>query len=205
VEHLRRSDRVLRKLIDGIEADGGLGRRGGRAVDPQDHYGALVRSIVGQQLSSKAAFAIYTRLCEHFGGHPPGPEEVLAADPEEFRAAAGLSRSKVSFLRSLAEHVLSGELELEKLGELSDEDVAAELIAVKGVGQWTADMFLIFHLVRPDVLPVGDLGIRRAIQVHYGLEELPAPEEMERIAAPWRPHRSTASRYLWRSLDNLPV
>ena len=205
VAHLRRADPVLRGLIDSIEADGGLGRRGGRAVDPQDHYGALVRAIVGQQLSTKAAFSIYGRLCEHFGGHPPSPEEVLGADPEELRAAAGLSRSKVSFLRSLAEHVISGELELERLGELADEDVTAELIAVRGLGQWTADMFLLFHLVRPDVLPVGDLGIRRAIQVHYGLDELPAPEEMERIAAPWRPHRSTAARYLWRSLDNLPA
>jgi DNA-3-methyladenine glycosylase II len=196
---------VLAGLIERIEGEGGLGRRGRRPVEPDDHYGALVRSIVGQQLSSKAAFAIYTRLCERFGGRPPTPEEVLAANAEELRAAAGLSRAKVGFLRSLAEHVIDGELELGRMEELSDEDVIAELVAVHGIGVWTAHMFLLFHLERPDILATGDLGIRAAIQRAYGLDELPAPAEMERIAAPWRPHRSTACRFLWRSLDNEPV
>jgi DNA-3-methyladenine glycosylase II len=202
VEHLRRADPVMRELIDSV---GDLGRRAGRAAAPGDHYGALVRSIVGQQLSSKAAYSIYSRLVERFGGRTPTPQELLAEDPEELRAAVGLSRAKVGFMRSLAEHVLDGELDLERLDELSDEDITAELIAVKGIGAWTADMFLIFQLVRPDVLATGDLGIRAAVKRAYGLDELPAPAEMERIAAPWRPYRSVACRYLWRSLDNEPV
>jgi DNA-3-methyladenine glycosylase II len=172
--------------------------------DLDDHYGALVRAIVGQQLSVHAARAIYGRLTDRFGGRPPTPSEILGDDPEELRAAAGLSRAKVAFLRSLAEHVGSGELELERLDELPDEEVTAELVAVKGLGTWSADMFLMFHLERPDVLPVGDLGIRRAIQRAYGLEELPQADAIERIAEPWRPYRTLACRYLWRSLRNEP-
>jgi DNA-3-methyladenine glycosylase II len=206
VAHLRAADPVLGRVIDGIEAGDGLGERGGRrGVDRDDHYGALVRAIVGQQLSTKAARAINTRLNDRFGGRPPTPAEILAEEPEELRAAAGLSRAKVGFLRSLAEHVSSGELELERMNELDDDDVIAELVAVKGLGDWSAHMFLIFHLERPDVLPVGDLGVRRAIMNAYELPELPSPDEMTHIAEPWRPHRSTAARYLWRSLDATPV
>ena len=179
-------------------------RRRRDTLRPADHYGALVRSIVGQQLSTKAARAIYGRLCARFGGRTPSPGEVLADDAEELRAAAGLSRAKVSYLRSLAEHVRSGALELERLDELSDEDIVAELTAVRGLGEWSAHMFLMFHLDRPDVLPVGDLGIRRAVMEVYGLGELPSPAELQRIALPWRPHRTLACRYLWRSLDNEP-
>jgi DNA-3-methyladenine glycosylase II len=171
---------------------------------PSDHYGALVRSIVGQQLSVLAARAIYGRLLERFGGRPPTPAEILAEDPEELRAAAGLSRAKVGFLRSLAEHVESGTLELDRLAALEDEQVFDELIAVKGLGRWTVDMFLMFHLGRPDVLPVGDLGIRRAIERAYALEDLPSAETMIQIAEPWRPQRTLACRYLWRSLSNEP-
>ena len=193
-------------MIDRIESGEGLGERAGRrGMRPDDHYGALVRSIVGQQLSTKAARAIYERLLAHFGGHPPTPDALLAADPEEMRAAAGLSRAKVTFLRSLAEHVIDGSLELARLDELPDEEVTAELVAVKGLGPWTADMFLLFHLQRPDVLAVGDLGIRRAAMIAYGLEELPDAEELTKIAEPWRPYRSVACRYLWRSLDATPV
>ncbi|HXD53241.1 MAG TPA: hypothetical protein VN618_00665 [Solirubrobacteraceae bacterium] len=187
-----------------IETVGPLGDAREGRPDPDDHYGALVRAIVGQQLSVKAARAIYGRLLERFAGRPPTAAQILADEPEELRAAAGLSRAKVTFLRSLAEHVLSGELELERLDELGDEQVALELTAVKGIGQWSADMFLMFHLDRPDVLPVGDLGIRRAIELAYGLPELPLAPEMERIAEPWRPHRTLACRYLWCSLQNEP-
>ena len=130
---------------------------------------------------------------------------MLTDDPEELRAAAGLSRAKVGFLRSLAEHVLDGSLELDRLEQLPDEDVIAELIAVKGLGVWSAHMFLMFHLERPDVLAVGDLGIRRAVMLRYGLPELPAPAELEAIAEPWRPYRTLACLYLWQSLDNAPV
>jgi DNA-3-methyladenine glycosylase II len=201
VAHLREADRVLRTVIDEVGPDG-LHDRAGR---PADHYGALVRSIVGQQLSTKAALSIFNRLTDRFGGRTPTPKEVLADDPEELRAAAGLSRAKVSFLRSLAEHVMDGSLELERLNELPDEEVIAELIAVRGLGLWSAHMFLMFHLRRPDVLPVGDLGIRRAIKERYGLDALPSPVEMERIAEPWRPYRTIACRFLWRSLDATPA
>jgi DNA-3-methyladenine glycosylase II len=177
-----------------------------RAGRPQrdEHYGALVRAIVGQQLSVRAARAIYGRLLARFSDRPPTPSQILADDPEELRAAAGLSRAKVTYLRSLAEHALSGELELERLDELDDDRVIAELTAVKGIGLWSAQMFLMFHLERPDVLAVGDLGIRRAMEIAYGLPELPQPAEMERIAEPWRPYRTLACRYLWRSLQNEP-
>jgi DNA-3-methyladenine glycosylase II len=187
-----------------IAAAGPLGDARDGRPDREDHYGALVRAIAGQQLSVLAARAIYGRLTARFHGRPPTPAELLADDPEELRAAAGLSRAKVSYLRSLAEHVLSGELELERLDALPDEQVIAELVAVKGLGLWTAQMFLMFHLERPDVLPVGDLGIRRAIERAYGLDELPDAATMERIAEPWRPHRTLACRYLWRSLQNEP-
>jgi DNA-3-methyladenine glycosylase II len=176
-----------------------------RRERPREHYGALVRTITGQQLSVKAASSIYGRLEGFFGGHCPGPEELLAADPEEMRAAAGLSRAKVKYLRSLAEHVIDGDLELEKLDDLPDETVIEELTAIKGLGQWSADMFLMFHLGRPDILPVGDLGIRKAVMIEYGLRKLPDPKRLERIAKPWRPWRTTACIYLWRALDNEPV
>jgi DNA-3-methyladenine glycosylase II len=168
-------------------------------------YGALVRSITGQQLSVLAARAIYARLTARFGGRAPMPAEILAEDPEELRTAVGLSRAKVSYLRSLAEHVISGELELERLNELSDEDAIAELTAIKGLGLWTAQMFLMFQLCRPDVLPVGDLAIRRAFERAYGLDGLPDAKTMERIAEPWRPYRTLASRYLWRWVQSVPL
>jgi DNA-3-methyladenine glycosylase II len=193
---------VLAALIDAV---GPLGDAREGRPDSSDHYGALVRAIAGQQLSVLAARAIYNRLTARFGNRAPTPQEVLADDPEELRAAAGFSRAKVSYLRSLAEHVISGELELDRLEELSDEQAIAELVAVKGLGVWTAHMFLMFQLERPDVLPVGDLGIRRAMERAYALTELPKPAEMELIAEPWRPHRTLACRYLWRSLQNEPA
>ncbi len=202
VAHLRAADPVLKAVIDEVGVDGLGDRRAGR---PRDHYGALVRSIVGQQLSTKAARSIYNRLTERFGGRTPTPAEVLDDDPDELKAAAGLSRAKVSFLRSLAEHVLEGSLELERLDELPDEQVIAELIAVRGLGVWSAHMFLMFHLQRPDVVAVGDLGIRRAVMMRYGLEELPDPATLEQLAEPWRPYRTLACLYLWHSLDATPA
>ncbi|MEA2374950.1 MAG: DNA-3-methyladenine glycosylase [Thermoleophilaceae bacterium] len=200
VEHLRKADDTLAELIDRLGPLDEEERRRGR---PADAYGALLRSIVGQQLSTKAARSIYGRVTELFGGRTPTPEELLAADPEQVRSA-GLSRPKVAYMRSLAEHVVSGELELDRLDELPDERIVEELTAVKGLGQWTADMFLIFHLRRPDVLPVGDLGIRRAVERAYGLPGIPPPEEVEMLGERWRPYRSLASLYLWRSLDAVP-
>jgi len=200
--HLRTADPVLGAIVEELGPDDPANARGGR---PDDHYGALVRAIVGQQLSTKAARTIYGRLTERFGGRTPTPQQILDDDPEELRAAAGLSRAKAGYLRSLAEHVIAGELELERLDELPDEQVTAELVAVKGLGVWTAHMFLMLHLQRPDVLPVGDLGIRRAVERAYGLPDLPDPAQLTEIAEPWRPHRTLACRYLWRSLDNAPA
>jgi DNA-3-methyladenine glycosylase II len=201
LEHLRGSDDTLRAIID---ERGPLDLEARQRGRPEDPYGALLRSIVGQQLSVKAARSIYGRLTDQFGGVTPTPQALLDADPEALRAA-GLSRAKVNYLRSLAEHVLSGELALDRLDDLGDEEVEHEVTAVKGLGTWTAHMFLIFHLGRPDVLPVGDLGVRRAVERAYGLEELPSAEELERLGERWAPYRSLAALYLWESLDNAPT
>lgn len=202
VAALAAADPVMAGLIEQV---GTLPSPPRKRADPQEHYGALLHAVVNQQLSVKAGAAIYGRLKERFGGHTPTPEQLLADDPEELRLAAGLSRSKVGFMRSLAEHILSGELELERLDDLSDEDVMVELVAVKGIGEWTAHMFLMSHLHRPDVLAPGDLGIRRAIERAYALDEIPDTETVERLAERWRPHRTLACRYLWRSLNNEPA
>jgi DNA-3-methyladenine glycosylase II len=201
LEHLRSADDRLAEVIDErgpLDLDARVRGR------PQDAYGALLRAVVGQQLSVKAARTIFQRFTELFDGHTPAPEELLEVDADTLRGA-GLSRAKAAYVRSLAEHVISGQLELDRLDELSDERVTAELVAVKGLGQWTADMFLIFHLGRPDVLPVGDLGIRRAVERLYGFEGLPSAAEVEALGERWRPWRSLASLYLWESLDNAPV
>jgi DNA-3-methyladenine glycosylase II len=201
VAALREADPVMARLID---EHGTAVRRDMRRERPGDPYGALLRSVVSQQLSTRAASTIYGRMMDIFGGHVPTPKQLLAADPEEIRAA-GLSRPKIAYLRDLAQHVEDGTLELDRLDELPDEEVSAQLTAVKGLGQWTADMFLMFHLRRPDVLPVGDQGIRRAVQVQYRMRKLPDPKRLEKVARPWRPYRTLACLYLWSSLDNVPL
>jgi DNA-3-methyladenine glycosylase II len=200
LDHLSRADDKMAELIDqhgplDLEA-----RRRGRPAEP---YGALLRSIVGQQLSVAAARTIYVRLIDLFGGSTPSPRELLDVDAETLRGV-GLSRPKVGYIRSLAQHVEDGELHLGSLDEMPDDEVIAELTAVKGLGVWTAHMFLMFHLGRPDVLPVGDLGVRRAVERLYGLEELPDAETLDRLAERWRPYRTLACLYLWHSLDNAP-
>ena len=189
------------RLVDEIGPLSVKQRKRGR---PADAYGALVRSITGQQLSTKAAATIYGRLTELYGGRTPTPQEILDTDPQELRGV-GLSNAKAAYLRDLAEHIVDGELPIDDLAELSDTEVYERLIAVKGLGRWTVDMFLIFHLGRRDILPVGDLGIRKAMQIQYGLDELPKPATMEQIAEAWRPQRTLASLYLWESLDNSPA
>ncbi|MEA2299836.1 MAG: DNA-3-methyladenine glycosylase [Solirubrobacteraceae bacterium] len=199
---LRAADPVLAGLIDAVGATPPEPRPD--RPPPGEHYAALVRTITGQQLSVRAARAIWTKLLAAFDDRPPTPAEVLDADPEELRAAAGLSRAKVSYLRSLAEHVETGELELDRLEELSDSEVISELTAIRGLGEWSAHMFLMFQLERPDVLAAGDLGIRRAVQLAYDLPALPAPAELEALGERWRPYRTTACRVLWRSLEATP-
>jgi DNA-3-methyladenine glycosylase II len=176
-------------------------RERGQASDP---WSILVRAVVGQQLSAKAAATIFARMLEPYGARMPTPEELLEADEKDLRAA-GLSGRKVEYVGDLARHVAEGELDLDSLATMSDEEVIEEITAVRGFGRWSAEMFLIFHLGRPDVLPVGDLGIRRAVERAYGLGELPDPAELERIAEPWRPQRTLACLYLWESLANKPV
>jgi DNA-3-methyladenine glycosylase II len=200
VRTLRGADEVMARLVD---EHGRLVRADLKRERPGDAYGALLRSIVGQQLSTKAAATIYRRMLDLFDGHAPTPTQLLAVDPDKIRAA-GLSRPKINYLRDLADHVEKGELELENLDELPDEQVIEQLTAVKGIGEWSAHMFLMFHLGRPDILPVGDQGIRRAVQVQYGLRKIPDPKRLEKIARPWRPYRTLACLYLWSSLDNKP-
>ncbi len=199
-EYLRGQDPVLRRLID---EGGPIAPEIDRRASRPDPYLALSRAIVGQQLSTKAAASIWAKFEDALGGDPK-PEDVAGADDETLRSA-GLSGSKTAYLKDLASRVVSGELDLARVSELSDEDVIAELTAIKGIGRWTAEMFLIFHLGRPDVLSAGDLGIRRAVQIAYELEDLPGPTDLERLAEPWRPQRTLACLYLWRSLDNAPA
>ncbi len=196
------SDPVMGDLVSSLGELSIEARR--RRRPPVDAYGMLLRSVIGQQLSVKAAATIYDRVLELFGGRTPPPQDLLDVEPQALRDA-GLSWRKVEYVRDLAAHVLSGELELDRLDELTDDEVIAEITAVRGFGVWSAQMFLIFFLERPDVLPTGDLGIRRAVQVAYGLAEPPSPTELEAIAEPWRPHRTLASIYLWESLANEPV
>jgi DNA-3-methyladenine glycosylase II len=201
---LAASDPTMAALIERIgpiDIATRLSRR--KEERPNDAYGALLRAIVGQQLSTKAARTIYLRVVDLFGGKTPSPEQLLEASEGDLRAC-GLSGRKTEYVRDLASHVLSGELELDRLEELGDEEVIEEIVAVRGLGQWTAEMFLLFHLERPDVLSGGDLGIRKAIQIEYGLEEMPPPKQVTEIGEPWRPHRSLASLYLWESLAAVP-
>ena len=201
VAALREADPVMARLVDEHAV---VVRRDLKRERPGDAYGALLRSIVGQQLSTKAARTIYGRMTDLFDGHAPTPHQLLDVDPERIRAA-GLSYGKISYLRDLAAHVEDGSLELERLPELTDEEVTAQLTAIKGLGQWTTDMFLMFHLGRPDILPVGDLGIRRAVQVEYRMRKLPDPKRLEKVGKPWRPYRTLACLFLWSSLDNAPA
>jgi DNA-3-methyladenine glycosylase II len=201
---LARSDPTMAALIERVgKIDLATRLRRRSEERPADAYGALLRAIVGQQLSTKAARTIYLRVLDLFDGRTPAPEQLLEASEEDLRGA-GLSGRKVSYIRDLASHVLSGELELDRLDELGDEEAIEELVAVRGLGRWTAEMFLLFHLERPDILSGGDLGIRKAVQIEYGLDETPAPERVIEIGEPWRPHRSLASLYLWESLAAVP-
>lgn len=165
-------------------------------------FETLVRSIVYQQLSGRVASVIFKRLHEAAAEEQLTPDGIMRMRPEKMRRV-GLSAQKTRYIRELAKHARRGKVVFEKLPEMEDAAVIEHLTQVKGVGVWTAQMFLMFALRRPDVLPVADLGIRAAMKKAYGLEELPKPMEMERIAAAWRPHTSVACWYLWRSLENV--
>jgi DNA-3-methyladenine glycosylase II len=193
---LKASDRRLARLIDSTEPIDPKEWRRARPLG--DAFSVLVYSIIGQQISGYAARAIAGRLTDRYGGRMPTPEQLLAEDPASLKEV-GLSRMKVEYLRSLAEQIISGKLQVDRLQALSDDEVRTQIMASKGLGRWTADMFLLINLERPDVLPVGDLGIRSAIQRLYRLDHLPTPNEAEVIGEKWRPNRSLASFYLWAS------
>jgi len=195
LSHLRSVDPVLGTIIDRVGPCRLEARRTGT------HYDALVRSIVFQQLSGKAASTIHRRFCEIYPGKRPRAERVLATADEALRAA-GLSRQKIGYLRDLSARVADGSLPLAHLGRLSDDAIIEHLVQVKGIGRWTVQMFLMFRLGRPDVLPELDLGVQTAIQRAYGLKQRPGPKDVLRIGEKWRPYASTASWYLWRSLEN---
>ncbi len=203
-EQLAASDPAMAKLIAEL-GDWDVRRRlRRRGAEKADAYATLLRAIVGQQLSTKAAATIHSRVLELFGGRDPTPQQLLETGVDELRAC-GLSGRKVEYIKDLAVHVLDGELELDRLDELSDEEVIEEIIAVRGLGRWSAEMFLIFYLERPDVFSGGDLGLRRGIQLCHGLEQMPTPAEAVEIAERWSPNRSLAAIYLWESLANNPA
>lgn len=192
--HLRAADPKLAAVID---------RVGPYRVRPRaegTHFDHVARAIVYQQLSGKAAGTIYGRLCDLFAGRPPAPAELVAA-PDAALRSAGLSRQKLAYLKDLAARALSGEVPFERLHELDDAAIIDALTRVKGVGVWTAQMFLMFRLGRPDVLPVLDLGIQNAVHRAYRLRRRPTPKQVARIGAPWHPHCTAACFYLWRSLE----
>jgi len=191
--HLRAADPVLAAIIDVV---GPAPLRINRAPA----FAALLESIVYQQITGKAAASIHRKLCRALGRKIPRPQDITAASDATLRGA-GLSGVKVSYMRDLALRAVSG-LPLRSLSRLDDEEVVEALIQVKGIGRWTAEMFLMFRLLRPDILPLGDYGIRKAMQRAYRLRKLPKPDVMQRIAKPWRPYRSVACWYLWRSLDS---
>jgi DNA-3-methyladenine glycosylase II len=192
VRHLRNSDPILREVIR---------RAGPYAMKlKRDRFQALVYSILAQQISGKAAAAMRKKLEDLAGAQGLTPRRISALSFEELRGA-GLSRQKASYILDLAQRVHTGTLTLDRLASCSDDTVIESLIEVKGIGVWTAHMFLIFSLGRLDVLPHGDYGVRSAIQKLYGLEDLPDRETCHRIAEPWRPYASIASWYCWRSLE----
>lgn len=189
--HLRRDPR-LAAVID---------RVGPCLLRPRRQiYRSLFRAVLYQQLAGAAAAAIERRVYAAFGGRIPAPETFLRAAPATLQQA-GVSRQKVAYLRDLAARFADGELRPHRLARLSDEEVVAAVTVVHGIGEWTAHMLLIFSLGRPDVLPVGDYGVRKGVQQLYRLRGLPERQALERIAAPWRPYRSVAAWYIWRALD----
>ncbi len=179
-----------------------------RAVGPctikphQDYYAALVRSILGQQLSLKAAASIERRFIAHFGGQFPSPEALLLASSEELRAC-GLSGSKTNYIRDVAHHVNDGRIEFDRFDQLDNETIIRELTAIKGVGEWTVHMFLMFCMARSDILAIGDLGIKNGVQRLYGLNRQPSAADITEIAShnKWHPYETVACWYVWRSLE----
>ena len=194
INHLKRVDPVMNDVITLV---------GRCTLVPRTewtHFDALVRSIVFQQLSGKAAATIHGRVLTLIGDGAQAPHKIVATPHESLRSA-GLSTAKANYVRNLAEHVLDGSLPVESLHELTDEEVIAALTQVKGIGRWSAQMFLMFRLGRPDVLPELDLGVQKGIQKAYRLRKLPTPKQVLRRGEKWAPYRTVAAWYMWRILE----
>lgn len=198
VAHLRRTDPVMRGVIERI------GPCRFRVLDQGTHFEFLARAIVGQQLSGKAASTIFQRVRGLAGNGHLEPALLLSLPDERLRQA-GLSRQKLASLRDLAAHATDGRLAVERLHRLDDAEIFSQLVPVRGIGTWTVQMFLMFRLGRPDVLPTGDLGVRKGIQRAYRLRAVPPPRRVEQIGQRWTPYRTIASWYLWRLLDAEPI
>lgn len=200
--HLSKRDRVMRKLI-ADHGSAGLQSRG-------DAFTTLARSIVGQQISVKAAQAVWERLVVALGGsvethrEPLSPLTMLCKTHEELRQA-GLSARKVEYMLDLARHFAEGQVHVAQWQEMEDEAIIEELVDIRGIGRWTAEMFLIFHLMRPNVLPLDDLGLIKGISQSYFSGEPVSRAEARDVAEAWSPYRTVGTWYLWRSLDPLPV
>lgn len=203
-EQLERAQKHLAKvdprLATVIEAAGPC-----RIKPHKDYYGELVGSIVGQQLSAKAAGAIWRRLLDLFEGQMPKPEQLIKIDGQKLRNI-GLSWAKVKYVKDLAAHVLDGRLDLDHIATMPNEQLIGQLTAVKGIGEWSAHMFMMFGLGRLEILPVGDLGIKKAVMNLYGFKQMPSSQQIITVANKngWHPYESVASWYLWQSLDNNP-
>lgn len=196
-EYLAKKDPLLRPIIL---------RAGPAKFRPhEDYYWELVDSIISQQLSVKAARSIEARFQELFGTEVPAPEQILEKDAEELRSV-GLSRPKANYIRDLARHIVDGKIRFDRFAGMSNDQIMKELIDVKGIGEWTVHMFLMFCMGRLDVLPVGDLGIRNSMRRLYGFTDIPTPDEITAIAKKyhWSPYESIASWYIWQNLDNEP-
>jgi DNA-3-methyladenine glycosylase II len=193
IVHLKKSDPVMRAIIERVGAY--------KIQHREPSFETLVRSIVYQQLSGKVASVILARLVAMLPEGKVTPDAILKLRPARMRKA-GLSKQKIAYIRDLARKTNQGHVKFETLVDLPDHEVIEHLTQVKGIGVWTAHMFLIFALRRPDVLATGDLGVRTAIRKAYELEDLPAPKQIEELAAAWRPYSSVAMWYLWRSLDS---
>lgn len=198
-KHLQSVDPVLAKVIAKIEL------APAKAHGGRNHFHSLVEAIVSQQLSVKASDTIFARFRKLFPGRAfPKPEAILKMSHAKLRSA-GLSDAKAKYIKDLAQKVHAKEVMLHKLEKMSNEEVVEYLVKVKGIGRWTAEMFLMFSLQRPDVFSHGDLGLRNAIIKLYGFKKPPTEKQIEKIVAKWSPHKTTASRYLWKSLNNEPL